>query len=68
MKKRLLKPKKSESHSAEKVDRGTLLLWNSFVFHVRDFGCVQNQVPNTYGKSAHSAQKVDIQSEADKKN
>ena len=31
---------------------GTLLLWNGFVFHVRGFVCVQNQVLSTYGKSA----------------
>ena len=31
---------------------GTLLLWNGFVFYVRGFGCVQNQVLSTYNKSA----------------
>ena len=39
-------------HSAEKCGTGTLLLWNGFVFDVRGFGCVQNQVLSTYGKSA----------------
>ena len=29
-------------------------LCNAFVFHVRGFGCVQNQVLNTYGKSAQT--------------
>ena len=37
---------------SKKVERGTLLLWNGFAFHVRGFECVQNQVPSTYGKSA----------------
>ena len=32
--------------------------WNGFVFDVRGFGCVPNQVPNTYGKSAQTT-KVD---------
>ena len=39
------------SHSAKKVNKVALLLWNGFVFHVRDFGCVQNEVLSTYGKS-----------------
>ena len=39
---------------SKNVERGTLLLWNGFVFHVRDFGCgcVQNEVLSSYGKSA----------------
>ena len=41
------------SLNAKKVERGTLLLWNGFVFHVRGFGCIQNQVLSSYGKSAH---------------
>ena len=41
----------------KKSRRGTLLLWNRFGFHVRGFGCAQNQVRSTFGKSAHSAQK-----------
>ena len=46
-------PKKGEkSHSAEKCKRGTLLLWNGFLSHVRGFGCVENEVQSTYGKSA----------------
>ena len=41
----------------KKIERGTLLLWNGFVFHVRGFGCVQNEVLSTYGK-VHNAKKV----------
>ena len=37
---------------SEKVERGTLLLWNGFLFHVRGFGCVENVVLSTNGKSA----------------
>ena len=45
-------PKKGgKSHSVEKVKRGTLLLWNGFLSHVRAFGCVENEVLSTYGKS-----------------
>ena len=47
------------SHSAEKIGKGALLLWNVFVFYVRGFGCVQNHVLSTHGKSAHCAQIVD---------
>ena len=36
----------------KKVERGTLLLWNGFLSHVRGFGCVENAVLSTYGKSA----------------
>ena len=43
---------------SKKVERGTLLLWNGFLFHVRSFGCVQNEVLSTYDKVL-SAQKVD---------
>ena len=52
--KSLTKPKKGgwKSHSAEKREREILLLWNGFVFHVRGFGCVQNQIQSTYGNSA----------------
>ena len=35
------------------------MLCNGFVFLVRGFGCVQNQVLSTYCKSARSSQKVD---------
>ena len=36
-----------------KNDRDPLeTLGDGFVFHVRGFGCVQNQVLSTYGKSA----------------
>ena len=50
-----------QSHSAEKraslivskkVERGTLLLWNGFLSHVRGFGCVEKKVLRTNGKSA----------------
>ena len=37
--------------------RGTLLLSNGFVFHVRGFGCVQNPALINFGKS-DNAQKV----------
>ena len=40
-----------KSHSGGKSGKGILLLWNGFVFHVRGFGCGQNQVLNTCGKS-----------------
>ena len=36
----------------KKVERGTLLLWNGFLSRVRGFGCVENEVLSTYGKSA----------------
>ena len=35
-----------------KVEKGTLLLWNGILSHVRGFGCVENEVLSTYGKSA----------------
>ena len=44
--------KGGKSHSVKKVERGTLLLWNGFLSHVRGFGCVENEVLSTYGKSA----------------
>ena len=45
--------KYGQSHSAEKKEgKGTLLLWNGFSSHVRGFGCVENEVLSTYGKSA----------------
>ena len=34
--------KKGKSHSVEKSGKRTILLWNGSLFHVRDFGCVQN--------------------------
>ena len=43
--------KGGKSHSAENSGKGTFLLRNGFVFHCRGFGCVQNQVLNTHGKS-----------------
>ena len=46
-------PKEGESLIvSEKVERGTLLLWNGFLSHVRAFGCVENEVLSTYSKSA----------------
>ena len=33
----------------KKVEMGTLLLWNGFLFHVRGFGCAENQVLSTHG-------------------
>ena len=43
-------PKKGrKSHSIEK--KWTLLLWNGFLSHVRGFGCVEDEVLSTYGKS-----------------
>ena len=73
-----LKKFRKKSHEAEKSLRvpnkskiskmRTLLLWNGFVFHVRGFGCVQNQVLSTYFKSAQCVQKMDhLESEIDKK-
>ena len=53
------KPKRGRLIVPKTEEKGTLRLWNESVFHVKDFPCVQNQVLNTYGKSAHSAQKVD---------
>ena len=50
--------KREEVLECQKNGKGTLLLYSGFLFHVRSFGCVQNQVLNTYGKSAHSAQNV----------
>ena len=41
-----------QSHNAEKSGKGALLLWNGFLSHVRDFGCVENKVLSTYGKNA----------------
>ena len=38
----------------KKVEKGTLLLSNGSVFHIRGFGCVHNQVLSTYRKSAPS--------------
>ena len=40
------------SHSAKKVENGTPLLWNAFLFHVRSFRIVQNQVLSSHGISA----------------
>ena len=45
--------KKGESLKvSKKVKKGTLLLWNGFLSHVRGFGCVENEVLSTYGKNA----------------
>ena len=51
-----------QTHSAEKkgerltaskkVERGTHMLWNGFLSHVRGSGCVENEVLSTNGKSA----------------
>ena len=52
------KIEKSQSRKREslivskKVESGTLLHWNGFVFHVTGFECVQNEVLSTYGTSA----------------
>ena len=48
--KSLTKPKKGrgKSHSAEKLDGGPFWVLH---FKVEGFGCVQNQVLNTFGKS-----------------
>ena len=63
--KSLTNPKKVKSLIVpEKVETGTLLLWNDFLFHVRVFGCGQNQLLSTFGKDAYSAQNV---CEADRK-
>ena len=51
----------------KKNGRGILLLWNGFVFYVRGFGCVQNQVLSTYKKVHRMNEKWTIQSETDKK-
>ena len=60
--KSLKKAEKGRKCQCQKMERG-FWFWNDSVIHVRDFGCVQNQVLNTYGKSKHyqcaSAQKVD---------
>ena len=49
----LTMPKKGESLIvSKKVERGALLLWNGFLSHVRGFGCVENGVLSTHGKSA----------------
>ena len=34
---------REKSHSAKKLERGTLLHCNGFLFHVRGFGCVQRK-------------------------
>ena len=44
--------KEGKSHSVEKSGKGALLLWNGFLSHVRVFGCVEDEVLSTYGKSA----------------
>ena len=36
----------------EEVQRVILLQWNGFVFQVKGFGCVQNQVLSIHGKNA----------------
>ena len=50
---------RKKSHKAEKRENFivskkwngvTLLLWNGFVFHVRGFGCIQNEELSTNGK------------------
>ena len=42
-------PKKGGKSQCRK--KWTLLLWNGFLSHVRGFGCVENEVLSTYGKS-----------------
>ena len=44
--------KRGKSHSVEKSGKGTRLIWNGFLSHVRGFGCVENEVISSYGKSA----------------
>ena len=46
--KKVSQSRKAGSPIVPKMEMGSLLLWNGFVFH----GCVQNQVLSTYGKSA----------------
>ena len=46
--------KRGKSHSVKKNWKEGWF-WNGFVFDVRGFGCVQNQVPNTYCKSGSVA-------------
>ena len=43
---------KEKSHGVEIVEKVTILHWKGFAFHVRGFGCVQNEVLCTYGKSS----------------
>ena len=46
-------PKKGEkSHSVEKSAKGDPSALEWFLYHVRGFGCVENEVLRTYGKSA----------------
>ena len=42
-------PKKGGKSQCRK--KWTILLWNGFLSHVRGFGCVENEVLSTYGKS-----------------
>ena len=53
---------------SKKVEKGTLLLWNGFLSHVRGFGCVENEVLSTYGKSALMHEKWTDRVELTKKN
>ena len=41
-----------QSHSAEKSGKGDPSALNGFLSHFTGFGCVENEVLNTYGKSA----------------
>ena len=42
---------KKKRKVSECQKKWTLLLWNCFSSHVRGFGCVENEVPSTYGKN-----------------
>ena len=44
--------KRGKSHSVEKSGKGDPSALEFFLFHVRGFGCVHNEVLSTYGKSA----------------
>ena len=44
--------KKGSLIVSKKVERGSHLLWTGFLSRVRGFGCVENEVLSTYGKSA----------------
>ena len=44
---------KNQPHSAEKGGKSHSVekKWNGFLSHVRGFGCVENEVLSTHGKS-----------------
>ena len=53
---------------SKQVERGALRLWNGFLSPVRGYGCVENEVLNTYGKSALMHKKWTNRVELMKKN